>query len=94
MKFHVEPDYLLYHKEVILHHIGPTLGLQHYLYPRGALIKVCHLYSFLDDNSTPTIVEVETVPDLNLSEACPVVDEVLIFLVRGVAGLPDRPLRA
>jgi hypothetical protein len=42
-------DYLLYRRAVILHHITPTLGLQHYLYPRGALIKVYHLYFSLDD---------------------------------------------
>jgi hypothetical protein len=92
IKVHIElRNYLIYRRAVILHHIGPSLGLEHCLYPQGTLVELCHLYSSLDDNSAPTIVEVETVPDLILSEACPVVDEVLILLVSGSAGFPNKP---
>ena len=85
-------NYLLYRRAVILHHIGPTLDLQDCPHPRGALVELCHLYSSLDDNSAPTIVEVETAPDLIPFEACLAVDEVLILLISGGAGLPNRPL--
>jgi hypothetical protein len=93
MEVHVElPNYLLYHRVVIFHHISPTLGLQHCLHSRGVLIKLCHLYSSLNDNYALTIVEVETALNLIFSKACPVIDEVLILLVNGSAGLSNRPL--
>jgi hypothetical protein len=43
--------------------------------------------------TSPTIVEVETAPDLIFSEVCSILNKVLILLASGGAGLPNRPLK-
>jgi hypothetical protein len=56
--------YLLYRRAVILCHIRPTLGIQHYPYSRGALIELLFDGPSLDNDPALMIVAEVTVPDL------------------------------
>ena len=92
------PNYLLLRGVVILHHVSPSLGIQHCLYPCYAIIKIWHNHSPLHDNPTSTVVEVVMVPDHIPPKTCVVIDKVSssssVALLASLIGPPESDLLA
>jgi hypothetical protein len=86
-------DYLQDCGTVVLHHIHPSLDVQHYSYPRGALIEICYVHTPLHYYLASLVVGSMSTPGLILPKVSMIVNMVVIAGISASANLSNQSLR-